>query len=85
MWPLALPSFHFKCCKPFSWTKQQKLHTEGKVLDETASSTKAGDILIIQGTNPACNMGKGAMNEAAKERSISIGYKDASSKTWKGQ
>ena len=60
-----------------SWPQQQALHTEGKVLRKTGPKTKAGDVLTMQGREPACSMCKGAMNKAAKERKIKIIYKDA--------
>ena len=62
---------------------RQKLHTEGKVLDATASTSKPGDILTIQGEKVACNMFKGAMNKASTDRGVAISYKDATGNVWK--
>ncbi len=63
--------------KRLSFPEQQKVHTEGKILDATSGNTEAGDILTIQGREPVCNMCSGAMKKAADERQIKITYDDA--------
>ena len=65
-----------------SWKQQQKVHTEGKILDATRGKSQAGDSLTIQGGYQPCNMCKGAMNKAAKERDINIKYTDSSGTSW---
>mgnify|MGYP003886462895 CR=1 FL=1 len=60
-----------------SFPEQQRVHTEGKILDATSDNTQPGDILTIQGREPVCSMCSGAMKKAANDRQIRITYEDA--------
>lgn len=66
-----------------SWTEQLETHTEIKILKILREVVEEGDTIVITGTKPPCNPGRGtrpargcqgAMQEFAKELCVNILY-----------